>query len=219
MQATGYLDTRHRHPVALVAAISLNLAAVGVMLAYHPEVFDKRPDAIKLTKFAPEPPPPPKPLERIKTQQPKAADPLPQPQPIPIDPIQRIEPIDTYQPAWPPMPQPPMPGNGTDTAPSAPADPVIVTARIDDRYAQELQPPYPVGLERQEIEGKATVRVQVGTDGRVLAVELVSADDPGFFAATREQALKRWRFKPATRDGQPIVSWVTKTVVFKINRL
>ena len=116
------------------------------------------------------------------------------------------------------MPPQPLPGNGEGLSIKPQPVPVEISAQIDGRYSNDLQPPYPAGLERAEIEGRATVRVQVGTDGRVLAVELVRADDPGFFNATRDQALRRWRFRPATRDGQPIVSWVTKTVVFRIAR-
>lgn len=217
MHATGYLETRSRHPVALVAAISLNLAAVGVMLAYNPKIIGIEPDKTKWIDIRP--PEPIKPIEPIKRQPTKSSETPQRPTPIPtaskpvIDdfPVERT--VTWQDPPLPPLPPLP-PGPETTVKP----DPVERGAAVDPRFADQLQPAYPPALERLEIEGRATVKVQVGTDGRVMAVELVRADDPGFFNATRDQALKRWRFKPATRDGVPVVSWVTKTVVFTIRR-
>ncbi|TAJ41295.1 MAG: energy transducer TonB, partial [Chitinophagaceae bacterium] len=48
------------------------------------------------------------------------------------------------------------------------------------------------------------------------AVEMVSAAHPGFFEATRKQALRYWKFRPATRDGVATESWRTMTVRFTI---
>jgi periplasmic protein TonB len=95
--------------------------------------------------------------------------------------------------------------------------PVRTTASVDPRFHSLLQPAYPPGLVRAEIEGSATVRVLIGVDGRVKAVEAVRADEEGFLAATREQALRKWRFKPATEDGAPVESWREMTVTFRID--
>ena len=66
---------------------------------------------------------------------------------------------------------------------------------------------------RAEMEGFATVRVLIGTDGRVKQVE---ASDTAFLDATRKQALSKWRFLPATRDGEPVESWREMTVRFQL---
>jgi periplasmic protein TonB len=95
--------------------------------------------------------------------------------------------------------------------------PVRSTASVDPRFRAALQPAYPPGLVRGGIEGSATVRVLIGVDGRVKAVEAVRADEDGFLAATREQALRKWRFKPATEDGSPVESWREMTVTFRID--
>jgi protein TonB len=62
--------------------------------------------------------------------------------------------------------------------------------------------------------GKVTVRVLIGTDGRVKQVEPVTATSDAFFRATRDQALRRWRFRPGTRDGVPQEAWRTMSVTF-----
>ena len=216
MHAVGYLETRRRHPVSLGAAITLNLAVVGTMLAYNPEFILPPPGAIPTIEIKPLPPV--KPIEKVKTELPKRTATQPQPQPVPLDPIP-LPSIDAFKPAWPELPPQP-PGDLGNTTAAEPLKPVPVETRpdIDPRFLRDLQPPYPPALERAEIEGIVTVRVQVGTDGRILAVELVRADDPAFFSATRDQALRRWRFEPALRDGVAVVSWVQKTVRFTIRR-
>ncbi len=218
MHGTGYLDTRRRHPGLLAAAVVLHVGIVGVILSYHPEILPGPPDAIGLISIPKEVPPPPRPKESQERQKAKI-DVRPQ-----IDPRITTIPLDPVRPQWPDFP--PLPpgdplggdGNGGGGATTTAPDPVLTPAGIDGRYAGHLQPPYPLALQRAEIEGNVVVRVQVGIDGRVAAIELIRADDPAFFTATRDWALKRWRFKPATRDGVPVATWITKTVRFQIER-
>ena len=75
-------------------------------------------------------------------------------------------------------------------------DPVIVEARLNNRYARQFQPAYPSGQLRREEEGVVSVRVLVGTDGRAKQVELIDSPHPDFWEATRRHALKKWRFTP-----------------------
>lgn len=56
----------------------------------------------------------------------------------------------------------------------------------------------------------------IGTDGRVKQVERVSAASEAFWQATERQALSRWRFRPALRDGVAVESWRTMTVRFEM---
>jgi periplasmic protein TonB len=114
-------------------------------------------------------------------------------------------------------------GGGDDEATSVvrelpqPPTPVFKPAIRDSRFVRNFQPDYPVGMLRQEIKGSVTVRVLVGTDGRVRQVQILSATEPDFARATERQALKAWRFKPATRDGIPVEDWQTLTVRFDIS--
>ncbi len=95
-----------------------------------------------------------------------------------------------------------------------PPQPVRLAAVLDGR--SELQPSYPSSEQRAGTEGSVTVRVLVGTDGRVKAVEKVRAASEGFFRSTERQARLHWRFKPATLDGRPVESWQVMTVHFQL---
>ena len=92
--------------------------------------------------------------------------------------------------------------------------PVLVGAQVDPRFANSFQPEYPPGERRAEHQGRVTVRVLIGTDGRVKQVERISAASDEFFAATQRRALEKWRFKPATRDGEPFEAWREMSVSF-----
>lgn len=116
-----------------------------------------------------------------------------------------------------------MDGAGGDDAatiirdPPKPPMPIFKAALRDPKFARDFQPEYPLGKLKLEIEGSATVRVLIGTDGRVRQAQVVRASDPDFAKATERQALRAWRFKPATRDGVPVEDWQTLTVRFDIN--
>lgn len=96
-------------------------------------------------------------------------------------------------------------------------DPVIVEAKLNTRYSGDFQPAYPPGQLRLEKEGTVSVRVLVGTNGRVKDLQLLSTPHESFWTATQRHALKKWRFKPATKDGKPYESWISLKVQFTIN--
>lgn len=96
-------------------------------------------------------------------------------------------------------------------------DPTIVAPRLNGRFAADFQPNYPSGLLRMGEEGMVSVRVLVGTNGRVKQIELISTPHEGFWLATKRHTTKNWRFKPATKDGKPYESWMTLKVKFEIN--
>lgn len=92
----------------------------------------------------------------------------------------------------------------------------MVAARIHPSHRGALQPRYPNGLLRRELEGSCTIRVHIAANGRVIAAEPVRATHPAFCEATQRQALSRWRFEPATRDGVAVDSWQQHVVEFRI---
>ena len=162
--------------------------------------------------IAPPPPLDPKPL-------PKTAKPLPQPfAPRPEVPMPLPQPTMSFTPTPLGPVSLPTPGPIASASPAAeptaPPLPVLVDAAVDPRYAAALQPPYPAEERRAEREGRVVVRVLIGVDGRVKQVERRSADSDAFYRETERQALGKWRFKPATRDGIPVETWRTMSIRF-----
>lgn len=212
-------NTRGFNPGSMAAAVAINGALIAALIFSAPQVF--APPETPLTGYPvnadPPPPPPhpePKPVRRTvetprTTPRPDTPDPLVK-TPVSVDPI-------PGNPDPGPVAPDPLPGSGGTVTvdPPTPA-PVLVDASPDPR-AGDFQPPYPPSEQRAGNTGRVTVRVLIGVDGRVKAVEQVAAASAAFFDATRRQALSRWRFRPATRDGVPYESWRTMTVRFELS--
>lgn len=207
------------HPLAIVAAAGIAVGFVALIATSAPTIGEQMERTLQAWNVPIAPPPPePTPPEPAKTieavrPQPKilATDPIvPLPQPDATLTTTNI-PIDT--PFIPDaVPLTPGPANGVVSVDPPKPAPVLVDAQADPRAV--FQPDYPASERRAGTEGSVTVRVLIGTDGRVKAVEQVRTASAAFFEATRRQALSRWRFKPATRDGVPVESWQVKTVRF-----
>lgn len=215
---SDFLDRKTRSPVGLGAALAINGALIGALLFINPQVVKELPTVFDTIRIAPEPvppTPPEPPRERVAEQRstPSVITPA-------TPPVADADPDFTAR--FPPLGPPPVPGTGKIGTGAVVADPpkppsVFVGPQIDQRFAAALQPPYPPGKIRAEEEGKVVVRVLIGPDGRVIRVEKVEGDET-FFRATATQATKRWRFKPATRDGVPVEGWRTMTVRFELDQ-
>jgi protein TonB len=217
---SGYAAGRKRSPGALAAALALNGGAFAIILLMpatqyvieHVESFSGRniaiePDPAKVD--------PVKPQEQTKTQ-PTRPTPKEDDTSFVVTPI---NPLDGTGPAIggkiPDLGQ--IGGTGTMDPPYMPPHTaVFVKATQDPRYAKAFHPDYPPSLVREGLEGSVTVRVNIDETGRVTTVELIKATNRAFFEETREQALRFWRFKPATSDGTPIASQQVLTVQFDL---
>lgn len=215
MEARNFLETEPRSPVTLGVALAVHGVALAMLLLAKGELLPPRIDPFTLIRpTLPTDPPPPVPQPRTHDAKNIVDHPLTK---TPIDDVAKddslvIGPVTPFDGDI---------GNGGGIVikdPDPVSTPVVVGPQTDMRFARDLQPPYPPGLQRLDIEGSVTVRILVGTDGRVLRVEAVSVDNDGFLKATREWALRHWRFRPGTRDGVPQEAWLTKTVVFRIDR-
>lgn len=220
MYADRYAQGRSLKPGSLALAMGLTaLPIVGLVLSTGVTRLIKLADPPLITENLPLPPPPPQPqpkprpeakaptTEKVFTTAPKIEVPV-------------LHPIDTTD-ILPPPPQPTQPGTGTGTVVDTGTPPVVppklVDAIIDGRYADAFQPPYPASEVRAGREGRVVVRVLIGADGRVKRVERVSAASDAFFAAVERQALTRWRFKPATRDGVAMEQWKQMSLRFELD--
>lgn len=205
-------------PGSLAAAVAINGGVLAALLLAPPmKVFGPSKDPFELINV-PSPPPPPDPAPPVLRDSPPKAQPIaPKLLVDVLQPPTKVD-IDTrpFTAESVGRDDGVVQGTGTGVIIDPPVTPpLIVDPEIDPRYLRDFQPDYPPAEQRAERSGTVTVRVLIGTDGRVRAIEPVTATSDDFFAATRRTALARWRFRPATRDGVPFEKWRTMRVTFR----
>jgi periplasmic protein TonB len=214
MTATGFFEQKSVRPggfalvVGMHAAVFAGLVLIRTTIA-HPD----RPITEIFNVVPPRPTEEPPPEPRDQAPQPTVLDVPP--------PIVRTEsqqgPIVVERD--PPI-LPPVSGSGTQIAlndvPDLPPPPVRVEAQFDPRFAADVQPPYPPAEESAQRGGRVRIRLTIGADGRVKAIDRLTATSDAFWRATERHARARWRFRPATLDGRPVESIKTMTITFQI---
>ncbi len=161
-------------------------------------------------ELRPKPQPEPKPKQAAKPQtKPKPASP---PHPAPsAQPARRLARTDQGSVNKTPSARR---ENGTErtagkgSASAAASSPVA--------YLNNPPPDYPGAARRLRQEGTVHLRVLVGAGGQPDEVRLDgSSGVPGLDQAAI-RGVKRWRFKPAHRNGQPLAAWVRIPIHFKL---
>jgi protein TonB len=118
----------------------------------------------------------------------------------------------------PPVPQP----DDRKPPPSQPAPlpvrPAVRSAPVEPpRLIGDLLPRYPVTARNLQREATISVRVLVDKKGRVEKAELMGQERAGFgFDEAALLAVKRSRFRPATRNGKPITAWTILDIQFRL---
>lgn len=203
MYANRYARPAGVNVGSLAVAVAINAGVIGALMFSAPVIEAiKQRTSLRIENIPLDPPPP----ETIPPQPPRAAEErptVPSERPMTSTSLMPDTSGDYVIPSLPLPPLPPLPSLPTGEMMRAdpPAPPVLVDARVDPRYARQLQPEYPAGERRAEREGNVTMRVTIGRDGRVVAAECVTATSEDFCRATRQHAMAKWRFQPATRDG------------------
>ena len=217
MTEAGFFEQRKVSPGGFVAVVALHAAVLGaVVMVKGPQFIPQTFPPTKII-FIPEPAVPPErpkvePENRQPAQRPTFIDLTPrrietQPETSSIT-TGRSDPVLWDPPGPQVIPQP------REEPPPLP--PVRTEAEFDPRYADSLQPPYPAAEQRAEREGVVRLRVTIGADGRVKAVEKLSATSDAFWQASERHARARWRFRPATLDGRPVESRKVLTLTFRL---
>ena len=218
MYANGFLQEQRRSPVSLAAVVGLHASAFALLVLYGTTTYvreqERNPSVINIPipEDPPVIPPPPPRADRQAPQSPS----IPTSTPLDAPPISN-NPIQT----GPTQSQPPTVGPvgpvqiAEATIPRIP-ETIRRGAEVDPRFRDALQPPYPREQEAAQREGQVRVRITIGTDGRVTAIEQVASTNESFWRVTQRQALNRWRFRPATVDGRPVVSTMLFTVTFRL---
>lgn len=78
-------------------------------------------------------------------------------------------------------------------------------------------PAYPETAREQGIEGLVRVQVTIGKSGAMCKAIAVSSDTTGLLEQATLDAIVRWEFEPATRDGVPVPSKLWVPFQFNLN--
>jgi len=217
MSETGFFAQKRNSPTSLGLVILLHGALISAVVLIkspafthiaHPTVID----FIPIAQDPPPDPPPPPPQHQEPQHPPETFDHTPPRTDVPP----QGPPVDTSHDNLRTASN--ETGIGTTDIPRLPPvdppPPVRRAAQIDP--SSHLQPPYPPSEYRLQRDGRVQVRVIIGPDGRVIDVERISATSDAFWQVTREQALRHWRFRPATVDGRPVQDSRIMSLVFRI---
>jgi protein TonB len=83
---------------------------------------------------------------------------------------------------------------------------------------RQVNPRYPTAAMRANQEGWVDVEMTVGADGAVGNVSVVDAQPKHVFDRSAIDAVSKWGFKPATRNGEPISVTLRRRLQFNLGR-
>jgi protein TonB len=100
------------------------------------------------------------------------------------------------------------------TAPQTPDPPrVVVKGELMKKMLVHKVPPsYPEEARHPPVAGTVKLHVVIGVDGGVKQVEFISG--PSVFVQSTIDAVRKWKYKPPTANGQPVEVDTTVEVVF-----
>jgi protein TonB len=87
------------------------------------------------------------------------------------------------------------------------------------RVLRPVPPRYPFVAQRKGLEGRVVIRFVVNAEGDVLEAEVAEVEPPdivGVFEGAALDAVVRYRFKPAIKDGEPVDCIVKLPIVFEL---
>jgi len=83
-----------------------------------------------------------------------------------------------------------------------PATNIVTATSLElERY---VPPEYPLAARKKALSGWVDVQFVVKTDGSVSDPTVVGAEPAGLFEQPATEAVRKWRYHPVLRDGQPI---------------
>jgi len=107
---------------------------------------------------------------------------------------------------------------GPTASQDSPAEPEARRHSFDAelRIVHAPPPPYPPAARRSNRHGRVLLDVEVDAGGRIVAARLAASSGSPDLDEAALTGIKRWRFEPRHRDGQPIASRAEIPVTFRL---
>ena len=78
------------------------------------------------------------------------------------------------------------------------------------------RPSYPPSARQRNQQGRVMLRVGVSTSGRASSVRIARSSGHKVLDNAARNAVRRWRFRPATKNGKPVAATVTVPISFRL---
>jgi TonB family protein len=99
--------------------------------------------------------------------------------------------------------------------PAAPAAPLAVGGDVKQaKLINSVSPAYPPLAKNQHVSGNVLVDALIDANGKVTTMKVVSG--PTLLHQAAMDALKQWKYQPATLDGKPVPMHLTVTIQFRL---
>jgi protein TonB len=100
-------------------------------------------------------------------------------------------------------------------APAAPEAPLAVGGDVKPaKMISSVHPVYPMLAKNQHVSGNVLLDALIDPTGRVTTMKIVSG--PTLLHQAAMDAVKQWKYEPATLDGKPVAMHLTVTVQFRL---
>ncbi len=133
----------------------------------------------------------------------------PPPAPVPVEPATPPAPA-----AITPTPAASAPATAEPASPPAQEDSVISALTL--RVVRKVEPEYPLLALERLVSGWVEMEFTVRKDGTVQDVVVVESEPRRTFDSAAMTAMRRWRFEPVQRDGQPVDQRATMRMRFTV---
>ena len=104
-------------------------------------------------------------------------------------------------------------------APAAPMEAPVAPGQVADRDPQPVRSPaprYPREAQRRGESGTVVLRVHIDADGRPRDIDLVEGSGSRSLDRAAVDAVRRWRFDPAVRNGRPTEGTLQVPITFRL---
>lgn len=89
---------------------------------------------------------------------------------------------------------------------------------VEPVLIHRVDPEYPPIAQRAGISGEVVAQLLIGIDGRVEEVRNIEASKKGVgFERATEDAVRQWRYRPATKNGVKVRVWIQIKVNLTLN--
>lgn len=83
-------------------------------------------------------------------------------------------------------------------------------------YLYTTKPVYPAQARKEGLQGKVKLQVLIRENGQVDEIRIAKSSGYKLLDMEAIQAIQKWRFRPAKKDGQNVACWVEIPLSFKL---